>query len=270
MYNIKSNYGISELILSSVIEIAELVGRLSCSSDHEVSQTNSYNPYSMDDFLTAHRIIDENSSDIFRSKPVGVVDNMGNIIHFDIPVQEVPDRLFKLLKWLKESDIHILIKSCIFRYEFELIHPFMRRNDSMAELWQRLLLLQWSDVFSSVQFEALIQKNSDKYYSAIIDANKSNNPFIFVEYMLSVIKEALLKVFYNYSQKTKQKYKIKSDRYDKIISYFDNHEYIQNTDVQSLLDVSSATATRILRELTKSELLIKIRIGSHWGYKKNI
>lgn len=45
------------------------------------------------------------------------------------------------------------------------------------------------------------------------------------------------------------------------------NSYIQNADVQQLLDVSPATASRLLAALTKEGKLIQIRNGRYWTYK---
>ena len=85
------------------------------------------NPYLVDDLLTAHGIMMRGlveESGIFRSHSVGVVDREGHILHFGTLPQYVPDLVIKLLDWVKNSDVHILIRSCVFHYEFELIHPF--------------------------------------------------------------------------------------------------------------------------------------------------
>lgn len=84
-------------------------------------------PYSVDDLLTAHSIMTRglvDESGVFRSKPVGVVDQEGHVLHFGTLPQYVPDLVMELLDWVKSSDVHMLIRSCVFHYEFELIHPF--------------------------------------------------------------------------------------------------------------------------------------------------
>lgn len=84
-------------------------------------------PYSVDDLLTAHSIMTRglvDESGVFRSKPVGVVDQEGHVLHFDTLPQYVPDLIMELLDWTKNNDVHMLIRSCVFHYEFELIHPF--------------------------------------------------------------------------------------------------------------------------------------------------
>ena len=85
------------------------------------------NPYSIDDLLTAHGVMMrglEQEAGEFRSRPVGVVNHAGEIVHFGTLPQYVPDAVTNLLEWVKISEFPMLIRSCVFHYEFELIHPF--------------------------------------------------------------------------------------------------------------------------------------------------
>lgn len=88
-------------------------------------------PYSVDDLLTAHGIMMRGlveESGVFRSRSVGVVDQAGHVLHFGTLPQYVPDLVMELLDWAKNSDIHMLIRSCVFHYELEPIHPFADGN----------------------------------------------------------------------------------------------------------------------------------------------
>ena len=103
--------------------------------------------YSVDDLLTAHGVMTRgllDESGMFRSHPIGVADAEGNIIHFGTLPQYVPEAVDNLLKWVKTSDLHILIRSCVFHYEFELIHPFADGNGRVGRLWHTLLLSKWT------------------------------------------------------------------------------------------------------------------------------
>ena len=85
----------------------------------------------MDDLLTAHGIMTRGlveESGMFRTRPVGVVDQEGHVLHFGTLPQYVPDLVMELLDWAKHSDLHMLIRSCVFHYELELIHPFADGN----------------------------------------------------------------------------------------------------------------------------------------------
>lgn len=106
---------------------------------------DSLNPYSVDDLLNAHAVMTRGlteESGCFRSGPVGVVDKQGNILHFGTLPDYAPELTLELLDWIKDSNIHLLIKSCVFHYELEVIHPFADGNGRIGRLWHTLLLTQ--------------------------------------------------------------------------------------------------------------------------------
>ena len=228
----------------------------------------SLDPYSVDDLLKAHGVmvrglVDEAGE--FRSRPIGIVNGSGKIVHFGTLPQYVPQAVTELLEWVEKSDIHMLIKSCVFHYEFELIHPFADGNGRIGRLWHTLLLSKWDPIFAWLPIESLIHDNQSEYYAAINTSNCDGESTVFIEFMLSVIKQAL----YEASGVATQVSLGKADlRINKINEFLDKHEYITNRDVRELLAVSPATATRILSDLSKSGKLRRIRVGSHWGYVK--
>lgn len=222
------------------------------------------NPYNIRDLLKVHEIMMRglvSEAGEFRSKPVGVVDKNGKILHFGTLPQYVPQLVEELLEWTKNSNLHMLIKSCVFHYEFEVIHPFSDGNGRCGRLWHTLLLSQWNAVFAWLPIESIIYDNQDKYYEAINLSNAQAESTVFIEFMLSVIKTVLKELHTETSSK-------KKSRTDMICEFLKSNKYITNSDVQTLLSVSSATATRILSEAVKSGIVVKVRIGSHWGYKK--
>lgn len=157
-------------------------------------------PYSVDDLLTAHRVltrglIDESGE--FRSGQVGVVDSEGNIIHFGTLPQYIPALVENLLNWTKNNHIHPLIKSCVFHYEFELIHPFADGNGRLGRLWHTLLLSKWNPLFAWLPIESIIHENQSEYYNAINTSNDEGESTIFIEFMLHVIKAALIEAIEN-------------------------------------------------------------------------
>lgn len=225
------------------------------------------NPYSVSDLLKAHGVMMKGllvEAGEFRLKPVGVVDGKGNILHFGTLPQYVPGLVCELLDWLEKSDIHILIKSCVFHYELELIHPFSDGNGRMGRLWHTLLLSKWNPIFAWLPIESIIHDNQNAYYDAINISNNNGESTAFIEFMLFVIKQALIEVSGDSVYSVR-----KSDgRKQMIISFLNSNEYVMNADVKKLLGVSSATATRVLTDLTKSGVLKRVRIGKNWGYVK--
>lgn len=156
-------------------------------------QLTKMDPYSVEDLLTAHRYMMENLIDEagrFRTKGVGVFD--GDIlIHAGTPPQYVPELVKELFQWLADSELHPLIKSCFFHYEFEFIHPFEDGNERMGRLWHSLILQKWKPFFAWLPMETLIYANQEAYYKALNQANHEGESTAFVQFMLSVICESL-------------------------------------------------------------------------------
>ena len=220
-------------------------------------------PYSMDDLLTAHGIMTRGlveESGCFRSKPVGVVDKQGNILHFGTLPDYVPGLVKDLLDWVRNSDVHMLIKSCVFHYELELIHPFADGNGRIGRLWHTLLLTQWKSMFAWLPVESIIHDRQEEYYNAINRSNCEAASTAFIAFMLSAIKQTLQEV-------CGKKMSTEELRWLRIKQFLQENEIIANADVRELFDVSSATANRILAKLTDAGKLEKIRTGKSWGYR---
>ena len=223
-------------------------------------------PYSVDDLLTAHGIMTRGlveESGVFRSRPVGVVDNEGNVLHFGTLPQYVPNLVMELLDWAKTSEVHMLIRSCVFHYELELIHPFADGNGRIGRLWHTLLLTQWKPMFAWLPVESIIHDRQDEYYQAINRSNNEAASTSFIEFMLSAMKEALMEAVQvrnteNMSREDQRWYQIKR--------FLKKNGTITNANVREMFRVSSSTANRILAKMTDDGKIQKIRIGKSWGY----
>ena len=233
-------------------------------------------PYSVDDLLTAHGILTRGlveESGQFRSRPVGVVDSQGNILHFGTLPQYVPDLVMELLDWVKTSQVHMLIRSCVFHYELELIHPFADGNGRVGRLWHTLLLSRWNPVFAWLPVESIIHDRQQEYYAAINASNDAGESTVFIEFMLSAIKASITEAMEVSDEMMDEMSDGKMDkatqRWKKIEAYLKNHDYIMNADVRELCRVSSATANRILRECSEKKDLIRVRVGGQWAYIRN-
>ena len=224
------------------------------------------NPYSVEDLLAAHGVMTRGlveESGVFRSRPVGVVDQQGRILHFGTLPQYVPDLVEALLDWTKSSDLHMLIRSCVFHYELELIHPFADGNGRIGRLWHTLLLSKWNPAFAWLPVESMIHANQQDYYAAINASNDAGESTIFIRFMLSTIKASLIEAI-NMSDDSMDKAAI---RWRKIENYLKTHPFLRNADVRTLCGVSPATANRILSGLAEEGKLIKFRTGGYWAYK---
>ncbi|MCI8846173.1 MAG: Fic family protein [Lachnospiraceae bacterium] len=154
------------------------------------------NPLSVDDLLKAHKLmmnglVLENGR--FRSGGVGVFEGEA-LIHMAPPAQFVPEHIQNLLIWYEQSELHPLIKSAVFHYEFEFIHPFVDGNGRLGRMWHSLLLGKWKELFFWLPMEELIQSRQKEYYEALGAADMQADSAGFVELMLEIIRDSLLEI----------------------------------------------------------------------------
>ncbi len=154
------------------------------------------NPFSVKDLLNAHRLmmdelIKENGK--FRTEGVGVFAGK-KVVHVAPPAYLVPKHMDNLIWWYETSSVHPLIKSAVFHYEFEFIHPFADGNGRMGRIWHTLLLGKWKKIFFWLPIEELIKEKQEEYYSTLALADKQGNSTVFVEFMLGIIKESLMEL----------------------------------------------------------------------------
>ena len=227
-------------------------------------------PYSVDDLLTAHGIMTRGlveESGVFRTRPVGVVDNEGHVLHFGTLPQYVPDLVMELLDWVKTSEVHMLIRSCVFHYELELIHPFTDGNGRVGRLWHTLLLSKWNPTFAWLPVESIIHDRQQEYYDAINASNDAGASTAFIEFMLSAIKGSLVDAIHTSDHMSDGKLDKATFRWNKIQEYLKTHDYIMNANVRELCGVSAATANRILAGLVADGKLVRYQESGHWVYQ---
>lgn len=157
------------------------------------------NPYSVRDLLKAHKIMTEGlvkEAGVFRSKSVGVYAGE-RLIHIGTPANYVPVLIGQLFNWLKKSKLHPLVKSCIFHYEFEFIHPFADGNGRTGRLWHTLILAKWQEFFLWIPIETIIHERQADYYKALNSSNIYGESTEFARFMLELIRDLLKELSHN-------------------------------------------------------------------------
>lgn len=156
---------------------------------------DEFDAYDWKDLLKAHEIMAFGLVDHpghFRKTGVCVAGKDG-ISHIAPPADRLPFLISDLFDWLKNAEDHPLIKSCVFHYEFEFIHPFEDGNGRMGRLWQSKILSDWNRIFANLPVENMIWENQAEYYKAIAESTKNTDSGIFTEFMLSLIVNTLKK-----------------------------------------------------------------------------
>ncbi|MCX7027928.1 MAG: Fic family protein [Spirochaetes bacterium] len=153
----------------------------------------TFDPYAIDDFLKAHKLMTEGlvkESGKFRSGDVGVFDG-DRVVHIGARPQFVPALMEELFAWAGESELHPVLKSAILHYEIETIHPFEDGNGRMGRLWQTLVLATWNSIFAWIPMESILFQNRPQYYQAIEAARNANDSGVFIEFTLSALFDCI-------------------------------------------------------------------------------
>lgn len=208
------------------------------------NKLNKYKIHSEKDFLNAHASLMNGlikNAGKYRNQSVGIVKG-NDIEHVAPPFQNVPYLMKDLFEYLKDDQELTLIKSCVFHYEMEFIHPFIDGNGRMGRLWQTVILINDYQIFEFLPFETLISATQDEYYKSLSMSDKSGKSTPFIEYMLGVIEKSLSQLL-NYNNRILKDI----DR----LEYFLNQGYkeFSRKDYMNVFkDIASATASRDLKK----------------------
>lgn len=213
-----------------------------------------YSPKNEKSFLKAHQQLMDNLTENagkYRKQGVGIVKGL-KVEHMAPPHENVPFLMKDLFEYLKKEDEIELIKSCVFHYEMEFIHPFLDGNGRMGRLWQTLILMEKYPVFEFLPFESLISNDQEKYYKALSESDKSGNSTKFIEYMLHVIDMSINNLL-NFNNRTLKE----QDRLEYFVSLA-KAEFSRKDYMDIFKDISSATASRDLKRGLELNLFEKI------------
>lgn len=207
-------------------------------------QLQSFDPKSSKSFLNAHEILMKglvSDNGKYRKRGVGIMAG-DRIAHMAPPAANVPHLMNDLFEYLKTSKEISLIKSCVFHYEMEFIHPFIDGNGRMGRLWQTLILMKEYPVFEFIPFENIIHKTQSEYYHALSQSDKSGSSTPFIEYMLGVVNDSL---------HTMLDFKSRVMSTEDRLAYFSeicDAEFSRKDYMRVFKEISSATASRDLKQ----------------------
>lgn len=219
------------------------------------NKLDKFKVYELKSLYKAHEILMkdliENPGKL-RTSSVGILKG-SDIAHIAPPGEMVYSLMTDLFKYLKNDDDLILLKSCVFHYEFEFIHPFLDGNGRMGRLWQTMILKEHSPVFEFLPIETLVKAKQQDYYNVLGKSDNQGSSTSFIEFMLEIIKDALedlLKI-----------QNVALSNNDRIIhfkqiagnNYFSRQDYLR-----AFKNISAATASRDLKAAFNSGTIEKL------------
>lgn len=233
-------------------------------------------PFSMDDLLRAHGLMMSALTDDaghFRRGGVGVYSESG-LVHMAPPAERVYPLMSDLFGWLKNADDHLLVRSCVFHYEFEFIHPFIDGNGRMGRLWQSLILSRWHPAFAHLPVENMVYSNQQAYYDAIAQSIKQGECGPFIDFMLGEIQNAVHShkgEFLNAPVNTPVNAPVKlSKTQSAIIDNLKGNPHTTYDELAAIISVDRSTITRNIAALKEYGILERVGEDKNGYWKLNI
>jgi len=260
---------LSEVQITAILDNKRVIGPQK--DINEVLNANNvyefitrFNPHSPKSFLEAHKILMEGlvkSPGKYRSKDVGIIHG-SKVAHVAPQPGNVPTLMNQLFNYLKKDRDISLIKSCVFHYELQFIHPFDDGNGRMGRLWQTLILMQEYPVFEYIPFETLINSSQEDYYAALMASDKEGHSTRFIEYMLSVINKSLDELT------TERSHKLSEEERLKYFLELTENEFSRKDYLNVFKTISTATASRDLQRGVELGIIRKTGSGNKTKYKR--
>lgn len=226
---------------------------------------SNFNAFSIESYLEAHRMLMSGLVDRpgqFRTASVGVVQG-DRIAHLAPPGWNVFNLMTDLFRYLEKGEDNLIIKSCVFHYEMEFIHPFMDGNGRMGRLWQTVILMRVNPVFEYLPIEQEIKKSQKDYYNVLSQCDREGLSTKFVEYMLDKIKLSLEELI------GKQRDNVTdTERLKYFLDQLDSGEFTRKDYLRVFPGISTATATRDLRSGVEEGLLVREGNDRQARYRK--
>ncbi|MCW4467449.1 Fic family protein [Flavobacterium sp. MFBS3-15] len=240
----------NKLVIAPAKDILEVQNALAL-----YGQIREFNPFKVTDLNKAHAVLMKGLVDKpgkFRSKNVGIVK--GSKVEHLAPSGDMVNGLMNdLFDYLKKDSDLLLIKSCVFHYEFEFIHPYLDGNGRMGRFWQTVVLLKEYPVFEFLPVESLIKQRQKEYYKALSISDKSGHSTAFIEFMLQVMTDALADAL-----KTGNRSVTAQERLEMFRDIIGDRDFSRKEYMVNFRDISMATASRDLKKGTDDGLLERV------------
>lgn len=229
------------------------------------------------DLLKAHELmmmalVDKSGQ--YRQAGVGVFDG-DKCIHMAPPADRVPQLMHDLFEWVRKTDVHPLVSSCVFHYEFEFIHPFIDGNGRMGRYWQTMLLSRWKGIFAWIPVETIVKEHQQEYYDVIARCDAAGNSTAFIEFMLRCLLEAMNQIEEEQEEvpnKVADKVadKVANKSAQKVLMLLYENGHLTRNELSERTGLSLGGIKKIINSLRESGFIERIGANKNGYWKVNI
>ena len=218
------------------------------------------NSCSEKDLLKAHGLMMQDlvgKSGQYRNDGVGIF-NGKSVVHVAPPADRVAFLMADLFAWLETTDVHPLVKSCVFHYEFEFIHPFQDGNGRMGRLWQTVILKEWKEIFAWLPVETLVKENQEEYYKVLSASDGEADSTKFIEFMLSLLARTVDEIVENekkVTQKVAQKVTVNQK---KILETIKENPYVTQETLAKIVGITRKSVVANMKKLQDGGMIKRV------------
>ena len=212
-----------------------------------------FDPFSPESLLEAHQtMMDQLIPDPgkWRTRNVGILKG-SKVGHIAPKADRVPHLMDDLFRFLRTNGYNALIRSCVFHYELEFIHPFQDGNGRIGRFWQTLLLYHYHPAFEFIPIESLIREHQQEYYAALEASDRSGDSTAFVHFSLGIILQSLEDFVSSFSPKPLSA----TERLSRAKEHFVHREFSRKLYLELYKAISTATASRDLKQAVEAGIL---------------
>ncbi|MEE0998529.1 MAG: Fic family protein, partial [Treponemataceae bacterium] len=193
----------------------------------------------------------------YRKDGVGNFDG-NQVVHLAPPTDRVPALMADLFSWLKTTDVHPLIKSCVFHYEFEFIHPFQDGNGRIGRLWQTAILKEWKEVFAWIPVESLIKENQAEYYNVLNSSDNNADSTTFIEFMLSLLLKTIEEIIETEKKGTVKVTPKVTVNQQKILEAIKENPFVTQEELSQIIGISRKSIIQNMKKLQENGLIKRV------------
>ena len=233
------------------------------------------------DLLRAHELMMlalVDNAGCYRHAGVGVFDG-DKCIHMAPPADRVPVLMAELFEWVRKTDVHPLVSSCVFHYEFEFIHPFVDGNGRMGRYWQTMLLSKWKGIFSWIPVETIVKEHQQEYYDVIAKCDAAGSSTVFIEFMLRCLLDAMKRIEDEPEEVPNKVPKKEADKVadkvanksaQKVLLLLYDNGHLTRDELSALTGLSLGGIKKIINSLRESGLIERVGSNKTGFWKVNL